>query len=281
MGSGMTATYRLVYFQPDPEDGERVCVALLFNTERDTELLYDPAFPKLKCLAPRTDSGLVRFYLEDLEAGVRRSPSDISSLIRHHSPQLTTSEARRSAWPLGEKARSYLMRRFLTREVGQTATLSVATVKDEKIDLVKEHIGDLLRKVSRRPSDDIREDANSQWVLGRNLPNIAPVAFAVRTSRVVILIDGVDLSVLSTKGALSRVNRVAHTFWQYGRVQQMGVDNTPPKRVGIVLNGTTSPGASYRDTHDFALHQFAKEADLAVDAASSDDFRKLEDALRE
>jgi hypothetical protein len=279
MGSELAATYRLVYFQPDPEDGERVCVALLFNARREVELLYDPEFPKLRCLAPHLDPSLVRVYLDDMAESAKRGSSDVESLIKRHAPQLVTSEARRCAWPLSNSARSYLIRRFLTKERHLVGKLSKAAVKEDKIDPVKARIRDLVLRVARERIEDVREDASSQWVLGRSLPYIAPVAFALRTPRVVVLIDGVDLSVLTPRGALSRVNKVAHTFWQYGRVQQMGVDKTPPRRIGVVLNGAVDPSTSYRETHDFALHQFTNEADLAVDANSVDDVRKLGAAL--
>jgi hypothetical protein len=281
MVSELTATYRLVYFQPDPEDGERVCVALLFTAQRDVELLYDPEFPKLRCLAPRIDPALVRVYLDDMQTSARRGSSDVQSLLRRHAPQLVTSEARKSAWPLSDKARLYLIRRFLTKEGQHPDTLRKGTDKDEKIDQVKLHIKEFVLRVARRGVDDIKENASTQWVLGRNLPNIAPVAVALRKGgRIVILVDGVDLSVLTPKSALARVNKVTHTFWQYGRVRQMGIDNAPPRRIGLVLNGAENPRTAYRDTHDFALHQFKNEADLAVDASSVDDFRKFEEALQ-
>ena len=96
----------------------------------------------------------------------------------------------------------------------------------------------------------------------------------------VALIDGVDLTILTPDSALKRVTRVAHTFWQYGRVRQLELRNRGNiRRIGVVFNGATNPGAAYKDAHDFALHEFSKEADLAVDAASPDDIRKLEEEL--
>jgi hypothetical protein len=280
MGSELTATYRLVYFQPDPEDGERVCVALLFNAQRDVELLYDPEFPKLRCLAPHLDPSLVRVYLDDMVASAKGRPSEADLLIKRHAPQIVTSEARRSAWPLSESARSYLMRRFLAKERPEARLDSKGAAAEERVDPVKVRIRDLVLKVAKEQIEDVREDATSQWVLGRSLPYIAPVAVALRTPSILVLIDGVDLSASTTKGALSRVNKVAHTFWQYGRVRQMGVDKAPPHRIGIVLNGSVDSGTSYRDAHDFALHQFRNEADLAVDASSIDDVKRLEAALK-
>src|SRR5690349_17544822 len=110
------ATYRLVYFQPEPEDGERVCIALLFNFGRDLDLLYDRDFPKLKCLAPDVDPALVNFYLEEMVNVLRHSQSDVDVLIGSRTPQLAASEPRRVSWPLSDSARLQLIARFLGKQ---------------------------------------------------------------------------------------------------------------------------------------------------------------------
>src|SRR5690349_5337781 len=113
MASDPLATYRLVYFQPDPEDGERVCVALLFTVHGEVELLAYPDFPRLRCLAPHVDSELVQVYLDDLTSHLKWKSSDIDLILRRQSPQLVTSEVRKCSWPLSNESRLYLMRRFL------------------------------------------------------------------------------------------------------------------------------------------------------------------------
>lgn len=281
MGNELIAAYRLVYFQPDPEDGERVCVALLFNTKRDVELLYDRHFPKLRCLAPHIDPDLVRIYLEDMEAACKRAPSDVDSLIRQHAPQLVTSDVRKSAWPLTDEARLYLMERFLAKEKHS----ELAAQHAQKDDLVKAHLRQLVQKASKEGPANIREDANSNWVLGTRVSKVSniigiigPVALAVRRTAGVILIDGIDLSVSTPNHALRRAGRVTHTFWQYGRIQQLGIDDRI-RRIGIVLNGLPNPGPDYKDVHDFAFDQFKKEADLAIDGSSISDLERLEEEL--
>ncbi|SRR6266404_656928 len=280
MGNELTASYRLVYFQPDPEDGERVCVALLFNTQRDVELLYDSEFPKLRCLAPHIDTDLVKIYLDDMEANLKRAPSDVDLLIRRHSPQLVTSEARKAAWPLTNTARMHLMRRFLSKEGRVEDDSSKPLAKDKRVNQVKAHLRALVQRVAKEQIGELQEDAKAHWVLGQSFPGIDPIAFGLRRTDVVILIDGIDLSVLKPKPALSRANRITHTFWQYRNIRQMGFLDRVPHRIGVVLNGMVNPGVDYKDVHDFALHQFRNEADLAVDASSPDDLRKLEEMFR-
>ena len=273
------ASYRLVYFQPDPEDGERVCVALLFNTQRDVELLYDRAFPRLGCLAPHIDRDLVRMYLEDMESNFKNDPMNVESLVRRRAPSLVMSEPRKAAWPLTDQERQYLMRRFLGKE--GRSEVSNKTVQELKRDQIKAHLKELVQRVDKLPTKDLHEDVNAQWVLGRSVGGIESIALALRKTNQVVLIDGTDLTVLTPKRALIRASKVTHTFWQYKNVWQMGFGSDSILRIGIVLNGRRDPGDAYKDAHDFALHQFKYEADLAVDASSADDFRRLAERLGE
>jgi hypothetical protein len=278
MASSHIALYRLIYFQPNPEDGERVSVALLFQANGDVELLYDPHFPKLKCLAPHVDLGLIRLYLDDMTDRLKRQPSNVDSIVGGQTAQLVASEIRKVSWPLSNEERVYLMKRFLSKEGHLWSSNDLA--KTEKSDQIKEHLKALLER-AKIGKEELRENASPEWILGRKVPRIKPVALALRKKNGVLLIDGVDLSVLGTKGTLSRVSKVAYTFFQYGRLRQLSFDRPELKRIGVVLNGVSDPGSEYRDTHDFALREFTQEADLAVDGTSASDLNKLQAALAE
>jgi hypothetical protein len=52
------------------------------------------------------------------------------------------------------------------------------------------------------------------------------------------------------------------------------------ERVGIVMNGTSPQTESYLDAHDYALHQFHKEADIAVDTSSGEEKQALRALLQ-
>jgi hypothetical protein len=278
MASSHIALYRLIYFQPNPEDGERVSVALLFQANGDIELLYDPHFPKLKCLAPHVDLDLVRLYLDDMTVRLKRHPANVDSIVGAQTAQLVASEIRKVSWPLSNEERVYLMKRFLSKEGHLWHSGDLA--KTQKSDLIKEHLKSLIHN-ARIGGEEVRENASPEWILGRKVPRIKPIALAVRKKNGVLLIDGVDLSVLSLKATLTRVSKVAYTFFQYGRLRQMPFDRPELKRIGIVLNGVSDPGSEYRDTHDFALREFTQVADLAVDTTSAGDLDKLQAALSE
>lgn len=152
--------------------------------------------------------------------------------------------------------------------------------KEQKEAQVRTHLKDVVQRAVRNEYVDLHEDANSQWILGRKLPQVARVALALRKTNEIVLIDGIDLTVLTPARALSRVSKVAHTFWQYKLVRDTNLDGRGLRLIGVVLNGSEAPQPAYKDAHDFALHQFKKEADLAVDASSSPGFQSLADALR-
>ncbi len=277
MGDNLTATYRLVYFQPDPEDRERVCVGLLFNAKNEIELLYDRKFPKLRCLAPHLDASLIAMYLDDMRAQISFKPSDINTILLRYSPYLLTSDVRKATWPLTDADRAYLIKRFLSKE-GYTDGESKPKAEKEK--QIKKHLTELVQRFIGDREDSFKADAGPQWVLGERVPQIKSIAVALRRDNRTILIDGVDLHVLSPDPALKRINKIAHTFWQYGRLQhEFRFGRTEIERIGIVLNGAENPGVAYQDAHDFAMHQFRTEGDLAVDAASEKDLREFSKAL--
>src|SRR5664280_950269 len=103
--SKAAGNYHLLYYQPNPEDGERVCVGIVATKGRDTELLYDPSFPKLRCIAPDIRPELVKIYLEDLYEELRRKPGSEDLVFRRYSPQLAVSDQRRVKWPLSDRAK--------------------------------------------------------------------------------------------------------------------------------------------------------------------------------
>jgi hypothetical protein len=276
MGSSLTASYRLVYFQPDPEDGERVCVALLVSVNRHFEMLYDQSFPKLKCLAPHIDPKLIRIYLDDMEVHLNRGSSDIDFLLRKHAPHLVTSQVRKLAWPLSNTDRIHLVERFLSREKGSGWAEQRKAENDFKADLRQ-----LVQGLAGGAFEELKEGAKPDWVLGRKIPQIKPVALAVRKRSAVLLIDGVNLRELNPTAAVKQVSKVAHTFWQYGRqIDQMDFSGIQSiRRIGVVLNGVKQTSPAWRDAHDYALQEFDMKGDLAVDAARPEHLKALEQEI--
>lgn len=274
--------YRLLYFQPNPEDGERVCVGLLFQDRRSLSVLYDGRFPKVRCIAPSYEPELVKFYLDDLDATLRRrSEDDLGLILRRYGPQLVASEERIVSLPLSESKKLSLLERFVARGGRPKVELAPAQAKGTSADQVGEHIRKFVEEYVQPTGVKVFRDALSQDLLGYRVPALGRVAMAVKKPRKMILIDGVDLRLLPKKQAIDRANRVAYTFWQYGRIQgdSIVLAKTPISRIGVVLNGSTKKGRGYYEAHDFALHQFQKEADIAVDTMSGEGTQEMAAAL--
>ena len=100
-----------------------------------------------------------------------------------------------------------------------------------------EHIRLLLSEFGLRSEDTIIPNARPRELFSRNLPNVKAVAFAINHPLMVVLVDGVDLRVMTPGKTIAKTNQIVHTFWQYGRLQKevlFGQD-TKIERVGIVM----------------------------------------------
>jgi hypothetical protein len=283
MGSELKAnlaSYRLLYFQPDPEDGERIAVGILLYKDRKAEVLYDKKFPKLKCFVPYFDPATIAFYLETLQRRVSDVDVDLEVSLRRHAPQILASEERKVAWPLTEQTKLYLIERFLHHRGGPEGSSAAQSFAQEREEISKRRLTELVEQLKGSDFIEIHRDATPQWVLGRKIPQMRPVAIAIRKVNQIILVDGVDLNVLTPQRALSAVNKIVHTFWQYGRFRQETIDRTEIKRIGVVLNGVPNPGPAVTDAHDFALDQFKKESEATIDASSPFGRERLRDVLQ-
>lgn len=273
--------YRLLYFQPDPEDGERVCVGLLFQENRSRSVLYDDKFQKVRCIAPSYEPELVKFYLDDLDSTLRNCEDDLALILRRYGPQLVASEERLVSLPLTDSARFSLLQRFVARGGRPAAELTAAGVRAVASDQFGEHLRTYVQKYLRPMDVRIIPNARPRDLFDSPLPDLRPVALAIRKPGKTILIDGVDLRICNRQQALGQANRVAYTFWQYGRIRSDNASllQTPFTRIGVVLDGAARRTKAYHEAHDFALHQFQKEADIAVDTMSGQGTRELEEML--
>jgi hypothetical protein len=270
----LDASYRIVYFEPNPEDGDRVAIALLFTANNDTDVLYDPLFPKLKCLAPHVDSDIIRFQLDHMSGRLRDRSVDRETFVAQQAPQFTTSRQRKVTWPLSNEARMRLVRRFLSKEGSAYPAEVEAMEKAERVDPVQVQLRRILHDITPRV-EAWQENAKPEWVIGEKVARIRPVAMALRTGNQTTIIDGVDLSIMKPRTAVARVGHVAYTFFQYGRLAQMDFSRHRLRKIGVVLNGIASPKPSYRDAHDFALQEFTQEADKAIDAGTPEGVAEL------
>ncbi len=261
--------YRLLHFQPDPEDGDRVCVGILLKEDGKFTVLSDSKFKKLRCVAPDFEPELVSFYLHDLEDSLSRSHEPVEITLRRCAPQLVVSEPRLVATPLTPDKRVRLMERFvlpakeLQKELVHVSRAEATT---------SEHLRIFLSEIAPLSAKMIIRNARPLDLFNLTLPNIKPVAFAIKASSKIVVVDGIDLSVMTPTKAVAKANRIVHNFWQYGRIREEFLFEGRPKveRVGVVMNGTSPKTEAYLDAHDYALHQFRKEADVTVDATSGE-----------
>jgi hypothetical protein len=259
-------TYRLVYFQPEPEDGERICVGLLFRDQGQYSLIYDSSFPRLSCLAPHYGKAALKFYLDDLEETLRRaSPEDVELILRKSGPQIAASDARVLLAPLTNAIKQKLLERFVLGRHVQDVSHAMKEEPQREYP-VEESIAVFLKEFLPSGRAEVIFHAKPRQVIGKNLPNVSTVAASVHLPGRIVVIDGVDLKIATARQVINRVNRVTHTFWEYGRAEQERsfAGNDSLQRVALVLNGRPQYSAAQKDAHDFALYQFEKEADLVV-----------------
>ena len=275
----LDASYRIVYFEPNPEDGDRVAIALLFTANNGTDVLYDRDFPKLKCLAPNVDSDLIQFQLDHMSGRLRERGLDRETFVAQQAPQFTTSARRKVAWPLTNETRMRLVRRFLSKEgSAYPAPPAEAAEKPKAIDPVRVQLRRILQDITPRV-ESWQENAKPEWVIGEKVPRIRPVAMALRSRNQTTIIDGIDLSMMKPRAAVTRVGQVVYTFFQYDRLTQMDLTGRTLRKIGVVLNGAAVTGPNYRDTYAFALQEFTQEADKAIDAGTPEGVAELKAEL--
>ena len=104
--------YRLLYYQPAPETGERIAIGLLFDDEGHAFLHYDKQFGKLRKLYPWTDPKAVGFYLEDLKSALAKTKC-IDPVLNLYGPQLASSDPRKVVLPITDALVKMLMGKFV------------------------------------------------------------------------------------------------------------------------------------------------------------------------
>jgi hypothetical protein len=281
-----TTEYRLLYAQPSPELGDRVCIGVLFREHgRRVTVVFDPSFPKLRCVAPNVDMDLLRYLVTDLAAAVEDDGRDLDLKLTRYTPHLSTSSARAVASPLTDETKRLLLHRFtysgppdalrglIAAGYGGPASVSLRDETREKIATFTEQLSEPLHF-------QVIKNARPLEIFGRSTRRrIEPVAAAVRRLDGVILVDGIDLTLVSARRGLGLANKVAHTFWQYAKLRDEELEAFRIQRVGVVLNGrmhrSKAEAATFQDAHDYVLDQFRKEADLAIDGALAADRSKL------
>jgi hypothetical protein len=266
-----TGKYWVLFYQPLPEAGERIAVALVFEDGKKVggTLEYDPTFYKVSKLFPSVDPQALAFYLESIRADLGGA-NETQQILNAYGPQLKASSARRISVPVAPSTIEMLMTRYIYPEKkAKQAQPKRDKVADELTAFVRTQVG---------PEVSLRTHVGARDIFGRSVTGTKKVALAVSTNSGWTLIDGVDLNQLTPQAAVSRADDVARSFWNYGRAaSDLGLHI---KRVGVVLNGSSHLALKTHEAHDYALHRFETDSDAAIDAASTEAGQQLRTVLQ-
>jgi hypothetical protein len=148
--------------------------------------------------------------------------------------------------------------------------------RKEQHDKVGEEIAIFVRS-NAGPDIQFRTGVSAREIVGHKVPGTKPVAIAIPNERGWTLIDGVDLNQSTAPAAINRADDVARTYWNYSRAAaEAGVEI---RRVGVVLNGHSHLSPPTHEAHDYALHRFRVDADLALDNVSTEAGMQLRELL--
>jgi hypothetical protein len=262
--------YRLLYYQPAPETGERITIGLLFEDEGHAFLHYDKQFAKLRKLYPWIDSKTLGFYLDDLKSALAKTTC-IEPVLNLYGPQLVSSDARKVTLPITDALVKMLMGKFVqpaprgpheAKQPDQVAIAIQAYVKNRAHKVLQYHT-----------------EVTPETILGRKVAGVGAVALAMESGTGWTLIDGVDLNLLKPQQAIDRADDVGRTFWKYSQLASEGQAGTI-RKIGVVLNGLSHLKPREHDAHDYALHRLKAEADTAIDASSMEATANLERELQ-
>lgn len=111
----MTATVSVLRFSPMPELREYVNVALLISKGRGADMVYDPAFPRLRCTSPEMRIELLEAHLESLRPVLAETHvKDLAERLARLSPQFALGTPHTIPEPTDAVVR-HLRAEFLSR----------------------------------------------------------------------------------------------------------------------------------------------------------------------
>jgi hypothetical protein len=272
MGNELTSRagrYWILFFQPLPEAGERIAIALVFESGKGrTTIEYDPTFTKVAKVFPDADPQALAFSLESLRADLD-SPDEAETILNSYGPQIAASPVRRIAVPISSATIEMLMIRYVfPAEKGRRDRRREDNVANEIEAFVRGSVGSNLK---------LKREVSAREILGHAVTGTKRIALAIPTGSTWTLIDGVDMNQLTPQAAASRADEVSRTFWNYNRAA--GGAGAHVRRVGVVLNGNSHLAPKTHEAHDYALHRFQVDADLAIDGNSTEAGKQLRELL--
>lgn len=105
--------YWLLYYQPLPEAGERIAIALVFeDSRRGATVKYDPTFAKAAKVFPNLDRSNLAFFLDSITMELVSSTS-VETVLGMYGPQVAASPTRKIEIPVTPSAIDVLMSKYV------------------------------------------------------------------------------------------------------------------------------------------------------------------------
>ena len=176
-----------------------------------------------------------------------------------YGPQVAASPARKIEIPVTQSATNLLMAKYVFPAKKLRSR--------DKVDKVAVEIAAyVLQQLA--PDTEVLTNVAANDIVGRSIAGARKIALAIHGKTGWILVDGVDLNQLSPGAAVDRADAISRTYWKYSRAQKGSTETI--KSIGLVLNGKSHLAPPTSEAHDYALHLFRREADFALDAASTE-----------
>jgi hypothetical protein len=274
----MKPHFRIVQFSSAPEFKEFVNVAVLVVDEKP-RLLVDEAFAKLGCIDPQFDRELLKDWLQDLGDQVRRAdPETVDAIVRSSSPQVRASSSFPINPSVGRQVEQALVDLYLKRPSPRTpiATEAQRFYIDSLIERFMTTAHAPFMRVLRRvgPSDFLRPETR-QFLKN----NSFKVSRVIDGAKKLILIDGLNLGVARV-GNRIRAQEIGYAFYSMAsvRTKVRELESRDLVRTAILFNHTRAVGDPKLE---YAVESLRRDSDLLVDADTSDDMVKFEQAVQD
>ncbi len=257
--------YWAIFYQPLPESGERIAIALVLDhNSADCTVEFDEKFAKVRKVFPDLDAEGMAFTLSGLQTKLNETHNR-DFLLASLGPQISASTARRAALPFTDKRKASLMSRYVLP--AKSTRPEPLTAQEQRNQTVTKAIQGYIRGYF--DGKDISVEVSPKQIVGRNIPGVRPVAIGIRAGDGSwTVMDGVDLNQSTAQSAERRADDIGHTYWKLKReAERKGIK---VKSIGIVLNGHSHLSPRSKEAHDYALLRFQQNSDHAVDAAEGE-----------
>ncbi len=257
----MKPYYQVVRFSPDPEVVEPVNVALFVANDRNS-LVYDETFPKLSCVAPKFDRGLLDLYLRHLSTAVEDAGGEGARLISSASAQFSLTGPREILTSNINAFVQTLVERYLARAGSKRGERA-------KAQQIQSRLEDLLVSKFEIPGDYLCKQAPPREYLSPEVrKHLAAEDFkfarVLSAREHLVALDAIDPE--APRADLERrALRIGYGFHQLGKVKDILEEAEGRKlyRAAIILGSS----AKVPDTHlEFAMDTLQSKAEGVFDA---------------